>query len=270
VLIALIAARRTDSRRTAFTATLLLALTPLASAAFLSDYIHFFDGLVLMFVLLAVWLRRFWPAAVLFLLALWTDERAILAIGTAALIPLAGRLPTGLRTLARQPLWQAAALALVLTLAGRAILAGVYGLRLPTGDAAGVGPAILTDNFAHWPYAWVLGLESAWVLVAGGLSATWAMGRRGWALLILGGLVAYILASHLVLDITRSMTYLMPLVLWALGAIHAAAPRWLPRRLGLLALAAAFIPTVFFIQGAIWSYPLPLMLLVWLRVLGMV
>jgi hypothetical protein len=233
-----------------------------AGGVFLIDP-RFFDGLAIALALAAGVVANRWFAAALAFVALYTDERALLAllVCVAAFRWLDARSddppPRGLSPLAL--LGAAVAYA-----ASRLVLDAATALRTETAD---VGFGVVTENLTRWPVALVAAFALAWpILVVGLALATQRDLVRGAVVVALVG--AVIAASTLVHDVTRSAAYALPAVPVAVLAI---ARRWPERAVAKafgLAFVACMLVPAFAMAGQIQRVnPLPVQILRWFGVL---
>jgi hypothetical protein len=176
-----------------------------------------------------------WPVqGLLAFTAAFTDERGALACSLLLAAPFvcpewfAGQ-P------ARRPVRCLAAIFIGLGayLLGRFVLLHYCGLPNPMGD---VGPTILAHNTRYWRTGCWLALEGNWLLVLLGMLA---LARQHQRLALAAFMACFFLIigpSFVVLDWLRSVTYIFPAVLMALGILARSESRSALRLYCLLAL----------------------------------
>ncbi len=238
------------TRKWAFGIVFALAFTYMGAVWFL-DTQPYFDALAASALVLALCVPH--PLAVFAAgsVALWTDERSILALGVVALFHLRHNRRDG--TIA-------VGVALAAYVALRMFLGEHYGLS--TGKSE-LGPAVLFEYWSAMPLAILLSLEGLWVIL---VAAYWsALRDRDWLVVGAGVLTAgSIAAAVMVNDVTRSTVYVLPGVVF--GLVYLVNKPRPPLRVGLA--LCVFIPTAGAIvtTGAIYShisffYPLPIRLI---------
>ncbi|MDP1795217.1 MAG: hypothetical protein Q8K63_13860, partial [Acidimicrobiales bacterium] len=226
-----------------------LSLTFMGAVWFL-DTQPYFDAIAVSALVLALCVPH--PAAV-FLggsIALWTDERSILALGVVALYHLHRSRHGGA---------VAAGAAFTAYVALRLWLGHRYGLS--TGRSE-VGPGVFFDYGVALPVAMLLALKGLIVVLAVGY--WWAIQDRQWLLVGAGALTAGSLAiSMMVNDVTRSTAYVLPGVVVAIVSFVDR-----PRKPLVIGLALCALPTITAIvaTGAViepltWFPPFPVRLL---------
>ncbi len=135
-------------------------------------------------------------------IAMWTDERSLLALGVVALFHLYRRHRDGAI---------AAGAAVVAYVLVRLYLGAHYGL---TTGKADIGPSVFVDFWTGMPLPMLLALEGLWAVV---IVAYWrAFQARRWLVFAAGALTAASAGvSMMVNDVTRSTVYMLPGVLFA-------------------------------------------------------
>ncbi len=189
------------SRRLSFALVLGLAFTYMGSVWFV-DTQPYFDAIAVSALVLALCVTH--PALVFAgaSLALWTDERSILALAVVALFHLRRR---------EQSAVVAAVVALGAYIALRVYLGHRYGLS--TGRSE-IGPPVFLDYWRTMPLALALSLEALWALIVVGLINP--MRDRDWIAWATGACATgSALIAVMVDDVTRSTVYLLPAVVMA-------------------------------------------------------
>jgi hypothetical protein len=197
-----------------------------------------FDGVALGLVgLVTMALPHPWLTAATAFLALWTDERAAVALGLVAVLVAAWPAASGRQRASMWAALLAAAIAYAITRAATALACGwappdfsdVLVLR-------GSRPTpIATYLVTYWNIGAWLCCEGAWCLVGFAIWRLWQTGRTFFAAVFAAAAVAAVASCFVVLDVSRAASYAFPLIP-AAYAVLAADPEG--RRL-LLPLAAA-------------------------------
>ena len=246
VVVARLVERETSDRVTATFLTLGLALTYAGSVAFLEVRANF-DGTALLFLAVAALAVKPLGVFLATFAATWTDERAIFAASLVLLF----------HALKQSSTASAVALAVVVHAILRFVLTQIYDLTDPLLIG---GHAYFTDQFNNLPLGLWTGLESLWLLVGAACVVLWHH-RQKYALMsyffFMAGVTALAIA---VIDVTRSMIYLLPAVFVAVRILSRTSIPDL-RKLAGYALALSLVWPVYYVGGnhsAWWAYPLPL------------
>jgi hypothetical protein len=226
-----------------------------------------FDGIALLFVLLALVWRR--PALIVLLafIAPWTDERALVAFGfvivfwqvqwkTARPESSGGGRSSNLRI---SP--QAVAVAVGMLLYGASRLIVTLAWDLPTGVDSGDGAGRAIDQINNLPVGVWTGLEGLWILPILSLAVLIKRRELLTAAIFFLTMATLVIFAMSVVDITRSMAYLAPATLASLPVLTENFPAAYLRRLVGLAFVASVIWPVYYAGGKstlYWIYPLPL------------
>lgn len=225
-----------------------------------------FDGIALLLVVLSMMTRRPSLIAMFVFLAAWTDERALLASGFVLLLWLTEESngdTDGARRLLN-PKALAVVAGAVLYLGSRIAVTLINDLPSGLGSGDGFGRAV--DQINNFPVGLWTGLEGLWLVAV--LAAAALVLRRDWLalFLLLATTLAVVLFAISVVDITRSMAYLVPVALASLPVLSRAVS---PERLRRLLLAAATLSLawpVYYVGGKdtiLWVYPLPMQIVGW-------
>lgn len=221
-----------------------------------------FDGVAIFLVLAAMYVRQPVGIAVLIFAASFTDERAILAAGFAYLWWVLESDPSRLR---RAGSWfNPRSLSVAAGVAGHLVLryylSQRFGLHTEGSAQLLSGNAIFVSQINNFPLGVWTGLEGLWVLVC--LSLLSLKGISKPLLVAYVGLVLVIaFAAGSVVDITRSMAYLLPAVPVAIASLRS------DRNLRWVSLVAASVclacPTWYAggTNSVWWQYPLPVQLI---------
>lgn len=232
--------QRVQGRAFAFTCALPCCLVA-GGHAYNQDLWGFFDGLSFLCLVASTLVRAGWWRVLLLLGAYFTDERAVFA-SAVLLIPGATH---GNKTGDRAPLFA---------------LATYAALRLWLGTSLGLrtAPVAFDTLHAQWPllpYALFHGCEALLMVVGIAAILLWRVSLRWSAALLVCTLAGIALIAVAVIDLERSMGYMLPTLLLVTRTV---ATRWSPdRAFGLFALVALI--------NACYTdaLPLPLQLMRW-------
>jgi hypothetical protein len=253
-------------RRTAIVGT--LGTTGLwAVAASWIDLRGNFDAAALLLVLTAMLLRR-WPLILLAgVAATFTDERAIFVLPlVAAWHLLRDEHPDGSTDGARPSLASLAwvpAIAAVAAAVAHLVLRTWLKQRYGLAEGQNRSPGDPWTQLNNYPNGWWGALEGYWLVALAGWLAMWRSGHR-WLVAGTGLVVlATLIIGMSVFDISRSVSFVFPMVPIALLALRGVEARW---REGLVWVAAAISliwPLLYAADDrtVVWAYPLPLLLL---------
>jgi hypothetical protein len=255
--------RVTSNRALAAICTAGIATTFPGVAAFSSDYRGFFDGVAYALLLAAMSWRSPVSVFTFTLLAGFTDERALVATVFVALwwwlLDAPSASPRGVARWSSPVAAVAAGWVAYVIL--RLWLMRTFGLATPVGNAAGVGVRLLSQQVGlGLPFAAWSALESLWVPVAAAVLVV-AHGRRWFiAGALVAGTAVMLAISGSVLDATRSISYVFPIVFVAVRILWTFEAR--KTTLSLLAAssaAAIVIPTYYVVFNSIqWLIPAPM------------
>lgn len=256
--------RMTKDRTTAFWAALLLAGTYAGTTAFV-EIRGIFDGVAIFFLLAALWFKNPILIGLAVLLAAWTDERGLAA---ASLVFIFHSLSdNGLSWQGWRAWVKPETIAVVvgggLYLGSRFLLAELLGLTTSTG---GIGLHLLVDQFNQFPMGSWTALEGGWLLVGVALIAF--IHHKGYwpAVLFTLSICGIIAISLSVVDITRSMAYMIPAIFIAIKATAAAETPEKTRQYVVLAGLFSILAVNYYTGGEKtiwWQYPLPLQIMRW-------
>jgi len=222
--------RAAGDRLAALAATLAVAGTSVGTAVW-SDIALWCDNCAFAFITLALVIRRPLAAGVCLVLAMFVDERALLAV---PLVILFHRFTASPRSTA----WAAAA-----TVPAYALLR--LGLmQLPAGGLplANVATrALVAHNLEVAPFGFWFALEGGWCLVVPALAALGGASQVRRALGVVAATVLPMTAALGVGDFSRSASYAFAATFVALAALR---PAVAPDRLARFALVAAIVSLV--------------------------
>ena len=224
-----------------------------------------FDGEAILLLTLAALLEvPLLTAASVFLCA-WTDERGLVASSLVYLYHVNRRHRRGHGEIASffGPLPMATVAAWVAYFASRIAITRIYGM---TTHAGGITVKGALEQINNLPAGAWTALEGGWLLV---LAAIVVLVRRRRFLFLtmnLGAIAMVLIVSMLVLDITRSMAYMLPALFVALDVLSEVESVPDLRLLcGASSLVSILSPN-YYVEGAnliYWNVPLPVRLLSW-------
>ena len=207
LLSALIVERETKNRTIAFFITLLIGFTYAGIAAFVETRAYY-DSVAFLFLLAAMWFRSPLVIGPVILFAGFTDERAVIASGFVFLWWMLHEKPNQstckslLNTKSLSVL-----IATVLYLVIRILLMTSFGL-ISFNEAR--GEFELFNQINNAPMGIWTGLEGGWLIVLLALGVLYKQ-KRSLILLLFAFLIsAQIIGALAVVDITRSMAFLLP------------------------------------------------------------
>lgn len=213
LLVGSIVERETGDRLIAFYATVLVALIYPGTAAFLETR-YYFDSFAYLFLLAALWFRSPFSVGLLVLLAGFTDERALIASGFVFLWWTIKENDSYSRF---KSFFNKRSLAVVIALfvyiGIRLFLQRFYGIQTRSEARS---EFLFFDQINNSVMGIWSGLEAGWILVS--LATIVMIIKERWlALSVFVGVIAVqVVAALSVVDITRSMGYLLPSLLVAI------------------------------------------------------
>lgn len=231
--------------------------------AFFYEVYGLFDGMAYFFIAWALFLRNPWWAFLVLQGAFWTDERGVLAAAMVLLWHRWQRGETSLPALLRPDGLNAAfALSLLTYLGLRWELGRRFGLSVPLGGGADAGLNVVRGNLLFAVLAIALTFEVYWLWLLAGFRHVLAQRQFAFALLLTAAFGVQLLVSLSVLDITRSLAYAFPAVLWGMAVLSRSERTDFLRKSAFVLIAlAAFVPTCKYVDGGFyWTVPLPLKL----------
>jgi hypothetical protein len=255
---------RHTSRRTAWLATMGLAMTPLVQSSHI--YLGYADSVGWLIVMALI----VWPSPAAWAIGtvamLFNDERGIIALPFAlAVVVFEKRHDWPAVVRAGVPLGTAVVAGVIVALAGRlAIASGLIGGAPLADGILPIGAGFDRLYLAHVA-GLILALKAFWVLVAWAAAVAWREdeARRYWILLALYVLVAVAVSAR-VFDFWRSLAALFPGALLALRLLHIDRARRLGRVLPVLTLLMIAMPQLEQMNQAIrWLRPLPVAVYEW-------
>ncbi len=260
-LVARIAERESGSRVVAFFITLSVGGIYAGVSSFW-EFRSKYDGIAILFLLIALWSKSFWVILPSILLASFTDERAILASSFVFLWWFSQKYDAkkswfkaflNVQTLS-------VIIALVIHLIIRLVITNMYHV---TTYVQANQEFLLYNQINMIPMGLWTGLEVGWVFI---LLAIFLLFRNK-QYLILGLFSLFIVLQSLVAlsinDITRSMAYLLPAYLLGFRYIHDKIKNDLPTAtFYVAALNIFFVNYVASGKSTIfWIYPLPIQII---------
>lgn len=220
-----------------------------------------FDGVALCFLLLALTGRN--PILILISVFLsgWTDERGLIASSLVFVYYMIEPVlmfdkPEVASVFNRRSLSVVAAW--VLYFVFRLIATDVIGLRNNGGGNLGIDYFI--DEFNNFPMALWTGLEGGWLLTGLAIILLIKLRRYLSAFLTLGSILVIAVVAQMVVDKTRSMAYLLPVLFIALLILRQDSILS-TRRLCLIGALTSLVAVNYYAGGEHtiwWIYPFPL------------
>lgn len=220
-----------------------------------------FDGVAMCFLLLSLISNNNLLRALLIFFAAWTDERGLIASSLVWIFIVYqhrdesfGKKVFNAGTIGIYCSWIAYGIV-------RYLLVHKYGLKTDTG---GTGPKVLLNQINNIPIGIWSGLEGLWLLPIYAFALLFK-NKKYFELLKFAGATGLILIIGVsVLDITRSVMYVLPSVFVSLMVIRDYSNRQTLQRLLFYALVLCFVYPAYYTGGKSsiwWTYPLPLQLL---------
>lgn len=250
-----------QDRQQAFIVGLCSALIYFGKCSFTELRGTMFDGLAICFLLSAMLSRYYLATAIFIFLSAWCDERGLIASALVWLyFVIKNDEPVFFKKIFSKQLLSIY-LAWIGYIAVRYVLSTTYGLHT---DAKGVGLGVLLNQINNIPIGIWSALEGLWLLVIMGGVLLYNH-KRYMELLKYIGISSLILILGLsVVDITRSVVYIFPVVFIALHLINKYSEKEMLHKLLWYALILCFIYPAYYTGGKSsiwWTYPLPLQVL---------
>ncbi len=227
-----------------------------------------FDGIAISLLTFALLFRNpIWIWLCMFL-SFWTDERAIIAASLVWLFHIFEHSHSKENKFYFSTLLQTQPMSIVIAwvtyVISRCLVSVYFDLHTPTG---GVGLHILLDQVNNAPMGIWTGLEGGWVLVLFAAILLILQRRYIWLLLFVIFSLSVIVLALSVVDITRSMAYILPAFFFALRVLSLTERTEDVRRYTLLACLISVLWPNYYAGGKHsiwWNYPLPIQLVRWL------
>ena len=259
--------RITRDRPSAFFLTLAISFSYPGTASFV-ELRGIFDGVALCAMLGSMWARHPVGIAGAVFFASWTDERGLIASSLVWIYHALRRTGAQSRSQFSIDLWEQRAVAVVIAwilyFISRIGMVSIYELETATG---GIGLGVFFDQINQIPMGLWTGLEGGWLVVLLAGSVLWA--TCSWrALACLAAATVVIAGVALsVVDITRSMAYLLPAVFIGTRVLAEVDSGPTLRSYSVLACAISLFWAAYYAGGVStiwWNYPLPIQALRWL------
>lgn len=224
-----------------------------------------FDGIAISLLIFSLLIQNpIWIWFCLFL-SFWTDERAIIASSLVWLFhTFTNKLVNKFHF---TTLFRIQSISVIIAWATYAIsryLVSIYfNLHTPTG---GVGLHILLDQVNNAPMGIWTGLEGGWVLVLFAIISLILQRSYIWLLLFIVFSSSIIILALSVVDITRSMAYILPAFFFALRILSLTEKIEDVRKYVLLSCLISILWPNYYAGGKHsiwWNYPLPIQLIRW-------
>lgn len=220
--------------------------------SFYMDYCGYFDAMAYVFILWACYVKKSWLIFLLILGANFTDERAIIA---SLWIPVWWQFKNK-----RQLKWPidkyavTAIAAIAFTFVIRYIMQSQFGLKLPTMEQENISffNKMHYKTISFIPVGLFSPLKLYWMLIIWMLASF--VFKSEWRSLISNGipLVLLLYIGVLAVDVTRSVAYAFPILLFSLKYLRENTKSMAQKKvLEYCLLFNFFIPT-FFVQGSIY------------------
>lgn len=251
----------TGDRFTALCLTLAIAGTYAGTTSFL-ELRGIFDGVALFLVMCALSTRRWWAVALFVFLAAWTEERTLIVMPCVLAYYALTSERLGWRSLVTAPV-AGVFLGITVYVGSYVLYANVFSIPV---TYAGNGLYVLIGQINIFPMAIWTAFEGGWLIVAMGILCLIRMPQRMVATLVVLGLVAILIASVMVVDVSRTTAFALPALFVALAAIakHYSASE--VRQLTLAAAAVSLLWPMYYAGGQRsiwWSYPMPFQIVRW-------
>jgi hypothetical protein len=255
----------TQDRLLALFAAILVAGTYAGTTSFV-ELRGIFDGVAIFFLILALSMKNSVLISIAIFLAAWTDERGLVASLFVFLFHAMSNEIKDRKTwrnyLSPAPL--AVIIGGIAYLVSRYLMATIFKLATPIG---GIGLDLLFNQFNQFPMGTWTALEGGWLLVL--IATIILLQKRMYATLMLMviGIFGIISISLSVIDITRSMAYMIPVLFVAIKAITGNEPQERIRQYLVSAGLISLLSANYYAGGEKsiwWQYPLPLQLLRWI------
>ena len=217
-----------------------------------------FDGVAMLFLVVSMSFSN--PLLVFtgVFLAAWTDERGLIATSLVMLFWVHSA-QSALRK-AVNPTTVAVFLAWAAYFVTRYLVARTFGLSTPT---QGVGIRLLIDQTNNLPVGVWSALEGCWLLVLSSLLVLWRHKQLVFSAAYVGSISLLLLVAMSVVDITRSMAYLLPTFFLATMIVAKSETQNTFRKVVFVAMLLSFAYPAYYTGGDYyinWTYPLPLQL----------
>lgn len=251
--------RLTGSRRLGALTAITVGLMWAGSCAFVELRANF-DAVAISLLVLAMASRR-WPVVLLCtFLATWTDERALPAAAFVLLFHhvVESRDLNPVRAL-KDPRCLAVGGAVVLHVVTRYAASAAFDIVQPSN----FNLHHAADQLGILPVGSWTALEGLWFFVAIGAVALVKARQRLVALAYLGTIAAVLIANITVVDVTRSMAYLLPAGLAGMAVVVRYCDPKVVRTTLYVALLVTLAWPMYYVGGATgvyWFYPLPLVI----------
>lgn len=222
----------------------------------------YYDALALCLLVAACATSSSLLATTFLFLAAWTDERALIASSFVFLLFACTETGGFRRFLLGKP--AAVVVAAAAYLGTRAYLTSTHSYL---HAASGIGLSILLQQINVIPLAIWTGLGGSWILVCLALLALFVQKRYLAATAFSTALVAVMVASLAVADVTRSMAYCLPAVFVAMAALSSSEGIKQIEQLAAIGAAISVLVPTYYLEGNAglwWLYPLPMQIARWL------
>ena len=183
----------------------------LGKSAFL-DIGAFYDFFAFFVSLLIIRLSYFLVIFTLCVMGSFIDERFIIAMPLLVLFKTYNSPNMGVLLKSASPF----VLAVITVTIIRVYLSHAFGLHVPMGNGSDIGISAFQKDFQYLPLGFFSGLEFLWLIIAYALFELIKSGQKKLAIAYSTATFSIIVASFMVFDITRSITYVYPSFLLAI------------------------------------------------------
>ena len=214
-----------------------------------------FDGVALFFMICSLYFNN--PVLIFtsVFLGAWSDERALIASSLVFLFwVLSENKLVNNRTIAVVLAW-------IAYFVVRYLLTITFGFRTST---AGTGLYILTQQINNYPLGLWSAFEGNWLLISASVVILFRQKRFVFLGSYLMSIFIIILVAFAVVDITRSMSYMIPALFISLLLIKKVEHKRTMQKIVFVATMISFIYPAYYTAGDyynIWNYPFPLQIL---------
>jgi hypothetical protein len=226
-----------------------------------------FDGISLLLLVASMVTRNPVCIFMFVFMACWNDERSLLSAGLVLLFHAMSVQKEGDKLTIRSFFSSSCisvALAVIAYIGSRLWLANNYSISTTWG---GVGISILLEQVNNLPMGIWTAFEGGWLLILTAFILLYA--HKDWlAMVVFGGMMSILIVGSVsVVDITRSMAYLLPSIFIALLLLQRSLSVDELRVLTVVSGISCLLWPTYYAGGQKsiwWSYPLPIQLVRWI------
>jgi hypothetical protein len=250
----------THDRVTAVLLTILISFIYTGRASF-TETRGMFDGPAILFLVAAMYVKHPVWIGMNVLLSSWTDERGLIA---SCLVFFYWSIQ---ENVGKKEKLLAVGVAWITYFVMRYCISVTFGLKTSTGL---VGWSVFVKQINNLPIGVWTALEGGWLLVALGLLTQYAHKKYFQMSAYAGGILIITSIAMSVIDITRSMAYVLPALFIAVSVLSRSESVNILRRCMLAATLISFIYPAYYVGSnyySYWNYPLPLQILRYIFIL---